>query len=133
MILFEVKIMVINMRTETNFLDNNFLCLGFHFFLFFLLLVQEFLVINHPTYGWGSSGGNFHQIHTCIFCNFKCLSQRKNATLYAITDNTNLSSSNTIIDLMCCLFLLKPVVSTTWSRNKRFGPIKYNCYNYLLF
>ena len=54
----EIVIVIVGLRTETDLLDNNPDRFCFLLLLFFLLLVQEFLIINYSAYGWNSCGRN---------------------------------------------------------------------------
>jgi hypothetical protein len=64
---FELVIVVVSLRSETDFFDNHFLCSGGDFFLLLLLIVQELLVV----YDFADRGigvlGNHHQIKLVCF------------------------------------------------------------------
>ena len=45
----KVEVMVIRVRSESDFLDNDLLLLGLHLFLLLLLVVEEFLVFDDAT------------------------------------------------------------------------------------
>lgn len=48
----KIEIMVIRVRSESNFLDNDLLLLGLHLLLLLLLVVEEFLVLDDSANGW---------------------------------------------------------------------------------
>ena len=56
MLQLKLEVMIIRIRSESDFLDNHLLLLRFDFLLLLFLVVQKFLVLRDPAYRWISLG-----------------------------------------------------------------------------
>jgi hypothetical protein len=108
MVAFEIKVVFVGMRTKTYFFYNYFGRFGFQFFLFLLLLVQKFLIINYTANRWFSSGCNFYQIEPDFFRYLQSFFDRKNTLLDTFAYNTYCFGPDALIDIMRVFFFLKP-------------------------
>lgn len=62
MIALELKVVVIGLGSQADFLDDNLRGFLLDFLLLFLLLIKEFLIIHHLAYRWIGLRRNLHQI-----------------------------------------------------------------------
>ena len=65
MLELEVVIMIVGLRAETNLFDFLLFSVCFCLFLFFLLCVEEFLVINNPANRRSSGRSNLNEVEVC--------------------------------------------------------------------
>ena len=91
MLEFEVVVMLIGLRSEAYLLDNDLGRIGFLFFLFAFLLVQELLVVQYSAHGRLGIRRDLHQVKVLFVGNLHGLTQGINTLLYIVTHQTNLS------------------------------------------
>ena len=88
-VLFEIEIVLVGMGPETDVLNNNFRGLGFDLLGLFLLLVQEFAVVNDLA-NWRIDIGRYlNKIKTFFTGHFKGALQWINASLDVLADDTH--------------------------------------------
>ena len=113
MLEFEVVIVVIGLRTESDLLHLLLFLVGLSLFLLFLLCVEEFLVVNHPADRRVSGRSYLDEIKILLIRYFHSLLKRVDALLYVVADEANLcDAANLVIDTMRVFF---NNTTTAWS------------------
>src|ERR1035438_4110163 len=69
MLRFEIKIVIICIRSKPYFLHFRNFALGFHFFLFLLFLIEKFIIVYNLTNRGICLWGNFYKIQSHVICN----------------------------------------------------------------
>lgn len=102
----EVVVVVVCLRSESYFFDNDFGCLGFNLFLLFLLLVQVFLIVKYLAYRRLGSRGYFHEIQLEFFGLTQGVVNGVYARCDVITYETYFACTNLFVDEVgiCGLF-----------------------------
>ena len=98
MLEFELKIVIVGIRTKANLLDQILGGVGFDFLLLFLFLVLEFAVISDTANGRGRGLRDKDQVKAQSFGYLQGLGQGVNPLFHIFTDQANLFSSNVFID-----------------------------------
>ena len=113
MLEFEVVVVIIGLRTETDLFHFLLLRIRLRLFLFFLLRVQELLVVHHSANGRVSRSSYLDQIEILLIGNSHCLLKRVDTLFYIVADKAHLChTANLIIDSMRVFF---NNATTTWS------------------
>src|SRR5690606_942626 len=73
---FELKVMLIGIRSKTNLFNHRLLRIGLDFLLLFLLFVYEFTVVYNLTNRRRSIWRNFNQVQFQFICKLNCFSSR---------------------------------------------------------
>lgn len=110
-IFLEIEIVIVCLRAEANFFHHDFLRFGLDLFLLFLLLVEEFLVIDYAANRRIGVRNDFNEIETCVFRNVKRFLDRVNAGFNAFAYQANLGN---VADL-----LVDPVKFLLYTRATR--------------
>ncbi len=102
---FEVVVMIVGLRTETDLLDFLFLRIRFRLFLLFLLGVKELLVIYHAAYRRISGCCDLNQVEILLIGYTHSLLERVDSLFYIVADKANLGdSAYLVIDTMRVFF-----------------------------
>ena len=109
----EVVIMIVGLWTETDLLDFLLLSVRFCLFLFFLLRVEEFLVIDYSADRRRSGRSDLNEVEVEIICYFHSLLKRVDALLYVFADKAHLChTANFVVNAMRIFF---NNTTTAWS------------------
>ena len=113
MLELEVIVMIVGLGTETDLFDLLLLGIRFRLFLFFLLCVEEFLVIHDAAYGRISRSSDLDEVEVLVIGNFHCLLEGVDTLLYVVANKANLGhTADLIVDAMRIFF---DNTTTTWS------------------
>ena len=114
--MYEFEVVVIGLGSQSDFLDDNLGRFLLDFFLFFLLLIEEFLVIHDFAYRRIGLGGDFHQIQFKLVGHIQSLFERDNLRLEVFTYNTHDGRSDVLVNAVrSFLFLIVVGKRTTWT------------------
>lgn len=109
---FEIIIVVVCLRSETDFLHNHLRRLEFHFLLALLLLVEELLIVNNLAYGRFGVWRNFNKVQTEVVRNAKRLCNRIDTLIDVLANETYFSCTDVIIDFVQLNFFYASPVRT---------------------
>jgi len=102
---FEVIIVVIRLRTEPDLLHLLFFLISLRLFLFFLLCVEELLVVNDSADRWIRGGCDLDEVQILLIRDFHSLLERVDTLFYIIANKAHLcDSANLVIDTMRVFF-----------------------------
>lgn len=119
MLEFEVVIVIIGLRTESDLLHLLLFLVGLCLFLLFLLSIEEFLVVNHPADRRVGGRSNLDEIEILLIRYSHSLLKRVDTLLYVVANKANLrDAANLIIDTMRVFF---NNTATAW-------PLRNSCY-----
>lgn len=97
---FKIEVVLVGLRAEADLFDHLLALLGLEFLVFFLLFVKEFLVIDNSADRRIGSRYNFHQVQPNFLGDLQCLFKGIDFRGDVVADETNLESTDKIIDLM---------------------------------
>jgi len=101
MLELEVIVMIVGLGTETDLFDFLLLGIRFRLFLFFLLSVEEFLIVHYPAYGRIRRSSDLDEVEVLVIGNFHCLLERVDTLLYIVANKAHLShTADLVIDTM---------------------------------
>jgi len=110
---FEVVIMVVRLRSESDFLYFLLFLVRLRLFLLLLLGIEEFLVVNNSANRWVSGCSYFDKIKVLFVRNAHSLLERINTLLYIVADEAHLLySANLVVNTMRIFF---DNTTTAWS------------------
>lgn len=89
-ILLEIEIMIVCMRTETNLFHNDFRRFRLHLFLLLLLFVEELLVIHYAAHRRIGTGYDFHEIKPVFFGDLQRFGKRVDSRFNSFSYETDL-------------------------------------------
>ena len=113
MLELEVIVMIVGLGTETDLFDLLLFLIRLCLFLFFLLCVEEFLVIYDAAYRRISRCSDLDEVEVLIIGNFHCLLEGVDTLLYVVANKANLRhTANLIVDTVRIFF---DNTTTTWS------------------
>ena len=113
MLEFEVVIMIVGLGTETDLFDFLLFLVRLRLFLFFLLGVEEFLVVYDAAYRRVGRCSDLDEVEVLVIGNFHCLLERVDTGLYVVADKAHLChTADLIVDAMRIFF---DNTTTTWS------------------
>ena len=98
MLQLEVVVVIVGLRSETNLLHHNFGRFGLLLLLPFLLLIEEFLIIQNLAYRRHCIGRNLDQIETLLVGHVHSFLYGVNTLLYIIADQTHLFGTDAFVD-----------------------------------
>ena len=111
MLQFEIVVMIIGIGSETDLLNHHFRDFCLDLLRLFLLLIEEFRIIDNPTDGGIGFRGDLHQIQTQLFGLIERFAQRYDHRLFDIfAHKSDLRGRYEIVDSMRSLFFLH----TSW-------------------
>ena len=118
---FEVVIVVIGLRAETDLLHLLFFLVSFRFFLFFLLCVEEFLVINDPAYRRVRRSSYLDEVEILLIRDAHSLTEVIDTGFYIVANKAHLlDTADLVVDTMRVLF---DNSATAW-------PLRNCCYSF---
>ena len=121
---FEVIIVVIGLRTETDLLHLLLFLVCFRLFLFLFLRIEEFLVVNDAADRRRSRWSDLDEVKILVIRYFHSLLIRVDTLLYIVADQANLSHTSDLVVNTVRIFFDNS--TTTWSgRNSSY------CFNNL--
>ena len=113
MLEFEVVIMIVGLGTETDLFDFLLFLVRLRLFLFFLLGVEEFLVVYDAAYRRVGRCSDLDEVEVLVIGNFHCLLERVDTGLYVVADKAHLChTADLIVDTVRIFF---DNTTTTWS------------------
>ena len=116
---FEVVIMVVRLRSETDFLDLLLFLVCLRLFLLFLLCVEELLVVNNTADRRVGSRCNLDEVEVLLIRHSHGLLKRVDALLYVVAYEAHLlDSAYLVVDTVGVLF---DNSATAW-------PLRNSCY-----
>jgi|GEM_PF-2857008 len=80
----EIEVMVVGLRAEADFLDHHLDRFGLNLFLLFLLLIQEFGIVDYLAYGRFCLGRNFHQVEILSIGNSESIPEGVNTGVFNV-------------------------------------------------
>jgi hypothetical protein len=98
MLQFESKVVIIGVRTETDFFQDDLGLLGFQLARFLLLLVFEFRVVDNTANRRNSSGRNLNKVEILLLRKAPGLINRIDALFDVVTDEAYFPSRNLLVD-----------------------------------
>ena len=105
MLEFEIVVMVVGLRSETDFLDFHFLGIGLSLFLLFLLGVEEFLVVDDPADRRSGGRCDLDEVEVLVIRHAHGLFEIVDTGLYVVADKAYLQdSANFVVDTVRILF-----------------------------
>ncbi len=117
----EVVVVVIGLRAESDLLDLLLFLVSLGFFLLFLLVVEELLVVDDAAHGWCGSRRDLDEIQILLIGHSQGLLEGVDTLLYVVANQANLlDSADFIVDTMRVLF---DNSTTAWSRRN-------SCYSF---
>ena len=96
----EVIVVVVGLRTETDFLNNDFDGLGFLFLLVLFLLVEELLVVKDFADGGLGVGRDFNEVEFLLVGHSQGLLNGVDALLNVVADQAHLLGADAVVDSM---------------------------------
>ena len=94
----EVVIVVVGLRPETDFLDNDFRRFGLLLFQPFLLLIEKLLVIDDPANRGNGIGRNLDQVETLFFGNAQSVVCGINSLFDIFSDKADFTRPYSFVD-----------------------------------
>ncbi|OQA07806.1 MAG: hypothetical protein BWY67_01644 [Bacteroidetes bacterium ADurb.Bin397] len=111
MLHFEVEIVFIGIGSEPDLFHHRFGCFCLSLFLFFLLFVKKFLIIDYPANGWISCWYNLYQIQSLLFSKASGYFDRIYIRFNVFSYEPDTGSGNIFIDIVLVFTLLVSVRS----------------------
>ena len=99
----EVLVVVVGLRTKSNFLYFDFDLLSFELFLTLLLLVDKLRIVNQSTNGRLGIGANLNEVEALLLCEAQGIAGRHNATFNIIADNAHFTHADLFVHAILLL------------------------------
>lgn len=118
MLQLKLKVVIVRVRSETDFLHNHFLLLRLNFFLLLFLIVQELLVLNDATNGGVGLWRNLHQVQFQFTRKLNGVTRAHDSGLDIVAHHTHLRRFNLVIDAVKILSSNTAPVRGPFSSNR---------------
>lgn len=116
---FELKVVVVGVGPEADFLDDGFGRFGFEFLLFLLPVVEKFFKVDDADYRWNGVGGDFDQVEFHFFrpfpdltggvdFGFDCFSDQFAEFVEVISHEADFRNADLVVDAVRGLRLRPP-------------------------
>ena len=106
MLELEVIVMIIGLRAESYLLHHHFSGFGLLLLLLLFLLIEIFLVVEHPAYRGIGHSADFYQVKLHVACYAQGFGQRVYAGFHVVAYEAHFTGTNCIVDGVLILGLL---------------------------
>lgn len=98
MIQFEIEIMVICIRPESDLFDNDFGLFRLEFFVLLLLFVEELPVVDDLTDRWVGLSRYLHQVQAFVLGQGQCIPNGHHLWFHVVSDHSHALRGDLVID-----------------------------------
>jgi len=130
---FELKVVIVCLRTESEFFYLNCVLFLFRLFLFFLLFVHELTEVDNFTYGWIGIRCNLNQILFKRFSNLQGPFKRYDLVFFIRTDQADFVSTNLVVNIWTVVVPFSSLYSSSCDMFYLSFKLIVNCWRQFLF